>query len=325
MDLENPPPPYEEVERGRPPAYRTRRGDEEVLFTSWSTDLHFEEITFSPALSIAPEPYRARPHADLNDTHGAPGQRCSPPLGPRAPSSRTPWWNRGPEGDGQHTGVWHQLASYPRWLRIHSKITRWTIFIIILPAICITKFAAIARDDLSDDPYDWNCENHYLAHASEPWYSSLGNPPAGSGRYHSQCRGLYAWAQLTLAVGILSCLRALYQIIKRGIFDWSAAEHGNKLRRSTADTLEFVGVFASAVAAVLYLVSAVLLGTSRLFTGPSTEDEWYRSLYTACLSLVCLNCVASVHQAVILTLVAYVRRRRRWAAGTAPDMPQQQQ
>jgi len=205
MDLENPPPPYEEVERGRPPAYRARRGDEEVLPTLCDTGLHFAEITFSPALSIAPEPYRAGPHADWNDTQ---------------PSSSAPWWNRGPQGDSQHTGMWHQLTSYPRWLRINIKVTRWTIFIIILPAICITKFAAIARDDLSDDPYDWNCEHHYIAKAAEPWYSSLGNPPPGSGRYHSQCRGLHAWAQLTLAVGILSCLRALYQIIKRGIFDW---------------------------------------------------------------------------------------------------------
>ncbi|KAG9255788.1 uncharacterized protein F5Z01DRAFT_557696 [Emericellopsis atlantica] len=183
----------------------------------------------------------------------------------------------------------------------------------------------------NNSPYDWNCENHYFANASEPWDASLYNPPPGSGRYHSQCRGLYAWAQLTLAVGILSCLRALYQILKTGIFDSytdstkRSAEHGNKLRRATADAMELVGAFASAVAAVLYLVSAVLLGTSRLFTGPRTEGEWYKPLYVACLSLVCLNCVASTHQAVILTLAGYVRRRRRrWAAHTALDVQQQQ-
>lgn len=96
--------------------------------------------------------------------------------------------------------------------------------------------------------------------------------------------------------------------------------------RSSADGIYFARSFASAVPAALYLASALLLGTSRLITGLPTEGEWYRSMYSVCLALVCVNFAASAHQVVATALASYMLKREkrlaRRAAGRTREMQQ---
>ena len=76
----------------------------------------------------------------------------------------------------------------------------------------------------------------------------------------------------------------------------------------------------SAVPAVLYLVCALILGTSRLILGPKARDS-YHDMYSACLGTVVVAFVFSVYQAVCTGLSAWYlkgfRRPREW--GTPND------
>lgn len=68
----------------------------------------------------------------------------------------------------------------------------------------------------------------------------------------------------------------------------------------------------SGILAILYLVSAIVLGMSRLITGPPAEDS-YRSMYITCLTLVVVSFVLSAQQMLCAGLASwYLMGSRKW-------------
>lgn len=85
---------------------------------------------------------------------------------------------------------------------------------------------------------------------------------------------------------------------------------------SSTTNIYLIRTFFSFVPFVLYSVGAVILGTSRLITGPPAWDS-YRNMYVICLSIIVVSAVASLHQFMTTGIASWKLRggKTRFARG----------
>ncbi|KFY24261.1 hypothetical protein V493_05351 [Pseudogymnoascus sp. VKM F-4281 (FW-2241)] len=160
----------------------------------------------------------------------------------------------------------------PRWLRISLRISTITALIMFIGGPVVMAFGGVARDDLLNDDDDKICDQQYIKYASRPWDD--GSYIAGRpGRYHAQCRLLVTWSYILTVAGSISIVRTFIEIIP---------PYG--VRCCPPASIYAMRTIISAVAFLLYLSGAIILGRSPVIIGP---DDGARAIWSLALAAIC--------------------------------------
>ncbi|KAI9900907.1 hypothetical protein N3K66_005169 [Trichothecium roseum] len=203
----------------------------------------------------------------------------------------------------------------PWWLKNNLRVAKITVFVMFFVSAVHFAFASIIKDDLADDPNDFTCDYRYIKDAAEPWPDPDGRIvltwPAGSGRYHGQCRRILAASRVLDAAAAFTIFRPFLQMLP--VFAqtfWTVRYEPNGWldRHISPSRVYSARAVFSLVPSALYLACAAATASTRLVAGAPRADGDYRDMFAAEVAVQVLSAAACLHQAAAAGAAAWYLR-----------------
>ncbi|KAL2209650.1 hypothetical protein CC79DRAFT_686199 [Sarocladium strictum] len=187
-----------------------------------------------------------------------------------------------------------------RSLRINLVICNVFVWIMFVAGVIECAFATLMQDDLNkdrknDDGYESQCDMYYVQRGYLEDTTD-------------KCNKLYVWTYIMIFAGSFSLVRTLMNVLpvhgqNRMTLQY---QRGGKVDHFLTPSRSYaIRTFFSAMACILHLISAIMLGVSPVITDKEPAAIEYHIMYILCLSLVCAATVMTGQQTCATGLASW--------------------